>query len=235
MVTLPRSAVGMTLAHAGLAVAAAGMVASTLWKVEAVQVMRVGETVTVAGYDFTLTGVDQVAGPNYDALRGTFRVLQDGTPVATLTPEKRQYPVEGMPTSEAGIRSTWHGDLYAVIGDPSAGGGFVTRLYYNPLVPWIWGGATLVVLGGLFSLTDRRQRKVSVTRRTAAPIETAPQPGDKETADGKTADKEKADDIIVDGTAAPAKDAAPDTPAEGTAAPKDTSAASAGNAPPKPA
>ena len=32
------------------------------------------------------------------------------------------------------------------------------RLYHNPLVLWIWGGAAIMALGGLVSLTDRRLR-----------------------------------------------------------------------------
>ena len=28
------------------------------------------------------------------------------------------------------------------------------RLYYNPLVPWIWFGAVIMTFGGLVSLTD---------------------------------------------------------------------------------
>jgi cytochrome c-type biogenesis protein CcmF len=51
------------------------------------------------------------------------------------------------------------GDLYAVIGDAEGGdGGFVTRLYFNPLVGWMWAGGLIMVLGGALSLSDRRHR-----------------------------------------------------------------------------
>jgi cytochrome c-type biogenesis protein CcmF len=75
-----------------------------------------------------------------------------------MTPERRSYPVEGQETTEAAIRPTFAGDLYAVIGEPRAGGAYVTRLYFNPLVGWIWGGVGLMLLGGLTSLSDRRHR-----------------------------------------------------------------------------
>ena len=32
------------------------------------------------------------------------------------------------------------------------------RLYNHPLVGWIWGGAFLMALGGVVSLSDRRFR-----------------------------------------------------------------------------
>jgi cytochrome c-type biogenesis protein CcmF len=156
---LPRATWGMTLAHAGLAVAIAGMTASAVWKEERIQMMKPGDRVEVGGYMLTLLDAEEVPGPNYDALRGRFAVAdEDGEPFTVLTPEKRFYPVEGRDTTEAAIRSTIAGDLYAVIGEPQAGGGFVTRLYFEPLVPWIWGGIGLMVLGGLVSLSDRRHR-----------------------------------------------------------------------------
>ncbi len=53
---------------------------------------------------------------------------------------------------------SWRGDLYAVLGDDLAGGGFVVRLYFNPLVRLIWLGALVMALGGALSLSDRRLR-----------------------------------------------------------------------------
>jgi cytochrome c-type biogenesis protein CcmF len=41
----------------------------------------------------------------------------------------------------------------------------VTRLYHHPLVPWIWVGAVIMVLGGILSLSDRRLRVGAPTRR----------------------------------------------------------------------
>jgi len=35
---------------------------------------------------------------------------------------------------------------------------WVVRLYVNPLQPWIWLGALIMALGGVLSLSDRRQR-----------------------------------------------------------------------------
>ena len=156
----------MTIAHAGLAVAVAGMTASSAWKVERIQSMKPGETVTVAGYEFTFAGARQARGPNYVATRGTFAVRRNGEAVVTLEPEQRFYPVQGSQTTEAAIRSTLLGDLYAVIGDADAtGGGFVTRLYFNPLVPWMWVGVLIMVGGGLTSLSDRRHRIGAPARR----------------------------------------------------------------------
>ena len=99
-----------------------------------------------------------------------FRVVvtRDGDEVATLTPERRAYPVEGDTTTEAAIHTTWFADIYAVVGDGDPESGWTVRLYHNPLVPWIWVGAVIMVLGGLVSLSDRRHR-VGVPERRRRP------------------------------------------------------------------
>jgi len=44
----------------------------------------------------------------------------------------------------------------------------VTRLYFNPLVVWMWIGAIVMVLGGAISVTDVRHRVgIPHRRRTA--------------------------------------------------------------------
>ncbi|MEW5729213.1 MAG: heme lyase CcmF/NrfE family subunit, partial [Pseudomonadota bacterium] len=145
MAAMPRAAWGMTLAHAGLAIFIAGMTASSAWKEEKVQTMKIGDTVEVAGYAFTLTDVRDVDGPNYMDTVGTFEVRKDGRPFATVAPAKRTYRQPPRPTTESAIVSTFLGDVYAVIGDADPlGSGWVTRLYFNPLVPWMWAG-TLVL------------------------------------------------------------------------------------------
>jgi cytochrome c-type biogenesis protein CcmF len=162
---LPRATYGMTLAHAGLAIAVAGMTGASAWTKESVQNLMPGEAAAIAGYEFRLLDVGEVTGPNYTARVATVQIERDGEAVGLLFPEKRWYPVQGQDTSEAAIRSNGLVDLYAVLGAQSADGGWVTRFYYKPLVPWIWIGCMVMVLGGLLSLSDRRLR-VGAPRRT---------------------------------------------------------------------
>ena len=155
---LPRSAHGMTLAHAGLAIVMAGMIGSSVWKAEVVANLRPGETVEIAGYSLLFEGVGKLDGPNYQAERARFTVTRDGKELAVMFPEKRVYQVRAMPTTEAAIRTTLFSDLYAVIGDADGQGGWTVRIYHEPLVPWIWLGCFVMVAGGLTSLSDRRLR-----------------------------------------------------------------------------
>ncbi|NQU57321.1 MAG: cytochrome c biogenesis protein CcsA, partial [Rhodospirillales bacterium] len=166
----PRASWGMTLAHLGMAITIAGMAGAGGWKVESIQVMKPGETVNVAGYDYTFKGARQAQGPNYTIIEGIFQVTKDGRDVTTLKAEKRNYPVRQMPTTEAAIYSMISGDLYAVIGDPDGNeGGFVTRIYFNPLIAWMWVGSLVMVFGGVISISDRRYRIGAPARRARKP------------------------------------------------------------------
>ncbi|MGL5008819.1 MAG: cytochrome c-type biogenesis CcmF C-terminal domain-containing protein, partial [Paracoccaceae bacterium] len=59
-------------------------------------------------------------------------------------------------------------DIYLVIGDRQEGGGWAVRSYIEPFANWLWGGAILMALGGVLSLSDRRYRVAAGARRTAA-------------------------------------------------------------------
>lgn len=156
---VPRSFYGMVLAHAGVALVIAGITGSIAWKTEKIQIMHLGDMVNVAGYELTLRSVEEgIKGPNYTAVRATFTAEKDGDFVAYLYPERRMYEMPPRPTTNAAIRTNFLGDLYAVIADRDESGGYVTRLYYNPLVPWIFIGAGVIALGGFVSLTDKRHR-----------------------------------------------------------------------------
>ena len=155
---LPRAVWGMVLAHGGVGLVIIAMTGSSAWKHEAIQNQQVNQTVTVGGWDMTLRSVEQAKGPNYTATRATIQLAQDGKEVAVLSPEKRQFVMPPRPATSAAIRSSLLGDVYAVVGDQAGPDSWVTRLYFNPLILWMWIGAGLMAGGGVLSLTDRRHR-----------------------------------------------------------------------------
>jgi cytochrome c-type biogenesis protein CcmF len=168
---LPRAAHGMTLAHAGLAIAMLGFVGSSAWKSEEIVFVQPGSVIKIAGFDVRFDGVERVRGPNYIADRGTLAVSREGEFVTTLYPERRSYPVAQSTTTESAIRSTLAGDLYASLAEPASEtasdqGAWTLRILYEPLVNFIWIGAAMLVLGGGLSLSDRRLR-VGAPRRAS--------------------------------------------------------------------
>jgi cytochrome c-type biogenesis protein CcmF len=155
---LPRADWGKTTAHTGMGITLIGVATLTAWSVEDIRVVRDGERFPVGAYELELRGVERVEGPNYVATLAHVAIFDGGEEVGLVHPEKRFYPVAGMPTTEAGIDNGFTRDVYVVIGDPQDGGGWAIRTYIRPFANWIWGGAILMALGGLISLTDRRLR-----------------------------------------------------------------------------
>ena len=165
---LPGADWGRGLAHSGLGITFIGVAGLLAWQVEDIRVAQIGEPYLVGDYEITLNAVDRVQGPNYISTMADLTVTNEGRATARLFPEKRVYPVAQMPTTEAAISNGIFRDIYLVIGDPQAGGGWAVRTYIKPLANWIWAGSIIMALGGIFSLADRRLR-VAAGARKAAP------------------------------------------------------------------
>ena len=162
---IPPSFWGMHLAHLGIAVITVGITMVKSYEVERDVRMGFNDTVTIENYSFELTGVSNVDGPNYKALRGDVKVTKDGKYLEMLYPEKRKYFSSAMPMTEAGIDSGFFRDLYVSLGEPIEGERlqWSVRVFYKPFISWLWYGAILMVLGGLLAVSDRRYRKSANT------------------------------------------------------------------------
>ncbi len=164
---LPRADWGKATAHSGLGVTIFAVAAMMAWATEDIRVLRMGESFALGPYEVTLKDVHQEQGPNYTTNLAEMTVTRAGAAVVTLYPEKRYYPVAAMPTTEAAIDYGLFRDLYLVIGDAQDGGGYAVRSYIKPFANWLWGGALMMAIGGMLSLTDRRYRVAAGARRAA--------------------------------------------------------------------
>ena len=187
---LPRADWDKLIAQAGLGLSVMGIAAVTAWELEDIRLAKPGDTIPLGPYEVAFDGVEQLpVGAPFNALtcagtadrvvkggeprnfQTTFarmRLLRDGELVANMCPEKRFYPVQQTPTTEAAIDAGLTRDVYLVLGDPAGDGAWAIRSYYKPLANWIWLGALVMSLGGIVSLTDRRYRVGAAQRRMSA-------------------------------------------------------------------
>ena len=134
------------------------MVIVSSFSVEADRSLRIGEGVSVAGYDFHLKGLQEVQGPNYRAIEGNVEVRRKGTYIANLRPQKRTYLVQQSPMTEAAIDAGWNRDIFVALGDPLGNEAWSVRLQFKPMIRLIWLGAFVMALGGAVAASDRRYR-----------------------------------------------------------------------------
>ena len=158
MAQQPGSWYGMLLAHFGVAVFVIGVTVVNGFQVEKDLRMSPGESTEIAGMRVRFDGVHEHRGPNYVSARGTLQLTRDDRTVATLHPERRNYLVSRMPMTETAIDRRFTRDLYVSLGEPLGDNAWSVRVYYKPLVGWIWGGCALMALGGLLAVLDRRYR-----------------------------------------------------------------------------
>ncbi|MEZ6002254.1 heme lyase CcmF/NrfE family subunit [Hyphomonas sp.] len=154
----PRATWGFLGAHLGFALVMIGVAGTTSWNSETVSVMRPGDTLSLSGYELTLSSNTITRGPNYEAEQLTFNVALNGHPDGVIETERRYYPERDTFTTEAGIRPGPLANLYVAYSQSESGEGYTVRFNRHPFVIWIWIGGFVIAGGGFVSLTDRRFR-----------------------------------------------------------------------------
>ncbi|MEC7860302.1 MAG: heme lyase CcmF/NrfE family subunit [Pseudomonadota bacterium] len=157
--SLNRSITGMSLAHFGLGVFVFGVTIVSAFNIEADRSISVGDSISVAGYEYKLNAINVVDGPNYRAIEAEIDVYQNNEFLAQLKPQKRTYIIQQSPMTEAAILAKWNKDLFIALGDSLGNGAWSIRVQYKPMIRWIWLGCIVMALGGLISISDRRYRK----------------------------------------------------------------------------
>jgi cytochrome c-type biogenesis protein CcmF len=155
---LPRSAIGTAIAHFGLGVCLLGIASEAYYGAERILSMKPGQTVAVRGYDLTFDNLVSRPGPNYSELVAKFTVKSGGDTIGVMEPSKRTFAARKSSTTEAALLTRGFSQLYLSLGDAGEDGSIAVRLYHKPLVLLIWLGTVVMVIGGAFSLSDRRLR-----------------------------------------------------------------------------
>ena len=143
---------GMVVAHLGIGLIILGVTGSSIWQQEKIINMNIKNEVKIEKYNIIFEKINEVMSENYIALQGDFVVYDDKKNIVTkLKPENRFYPITNIFTSEVSIHTNLIRDLYIVLGKGNSKDGWTVKIYYNPLVIWIWIGALFVFFGGIIS------------------------------------------------------------------------------------
>lgn len=155
-----QSVCAMWIAHFGVAICILGISWVSAYHIERDVRISLHEQVSLGSYQFQLTQLSELQGPNYSAIRAHFDIFNaDQKIISRVDAEKRLYTVQQIPMTKAAMAVNLWRDLYVALGEPLPDGSWSVRLYYKPLIRWIWGGGLLMLLGGLLAMTDRRYRR----------------------------------------------------------------------------
>lgn len=153
---------GMIIAHCGVAATVIGIAVSSNYGVQDDVRLAPGDTMNLVGYRIEFVSQTVLAGPNYTGTQTEFKISHQENS-RLIYPEKRVYTVGQMAMTESAIDVTAFRDIYVALGEPLDENAWSVRVYYKPLIRWIWGGGFMILAGGFLALSDRRYfRKVKV-------------------------------------------------------------------------
>ena len=149
---LPRSSWGMMIAHLGVGVLIAGITGTSVWVSQSLLAVSPGQTIDFQDYRIVFQDVVTLDGPNYIADQAHLDFFtQSDHPVFSLRPERRYFMLSDQTVSDSDLRITPLFALMATLGAQEQSGQWILRLYYHPLVAWVWSGALIMAVGAFVS------------------------------------------------------------------------------------
>ena len=149
------SFLAMNIAHFGVSMVVIGIVISSGYGITRDVSMKPGQSLNLVGYNILFNSESKLNGPNYGGAVAKFTVQRDNTK-SFVYPEKRLYRIGQMAMTDAAIDVTPFRDIYIALGEPLDDSAWSVRLYYKPMIRWIWGGGFIILAGGLIALINPR-------------------------------------------------------------------------------
>jgi cytochrome c-type biogenesis protein CcmF len=142
---------GGYIVHLAILLIGAGAVGSQVYQQQTQATLSPGESVSLAGYTITASGIQTSLEPGVKVIQGVLSVNGED-----LRPAKQYFDnFPQQPSTRVGLRSTPFEDLYVVLGGWEGDGPTAKvslAVFVNPLVSWIWTGGVLLLLGTLVTL-----------------------------------------------------------------------------------
>ena len=145
------------MVHLGLAVLAAGIIASSAFAQQREMTLHTGQSGTFAGYEVRYDGLRTDEQPQRTVLTAPVSVARPSGESTDLSPRLNLYPAASEPIGSPSIERGVVWDLYvSVISLQDEGASATFRFYRNPGVNWLWLGALVMALGGCWAWWSRR-------------------------------------------------------------------------------
>ena len=166
-----RQRYGGYLVHLGLVLLAIGVIGSHFFQVQRDAVLKPGQAMQIAGYSLVFLGNIDTTSPGVETVTAQLQLWQQGQFQRYIYPGRNFYPnFANQPASVISITTSGLTDVYVFLADFNGASEATIRVFVNPLVPLVWAGGLLMLLGGAICWWPgqrRRQVAPGVTARVA--------------------------------------------------------------------
>jgi cytochrome c-type biogenesis protein CcmF len=139
---------GGYIVHLGVALIAIGIIASWFFQSERQVIVAPGETVELAEYSITYTGLTTSQNSDSSTVTANLIVSKGGDERATMGAQRFFYRgFEDQPTTRVAVETVGFDDVYVMLLEWTDDQRANIRIFVNPLVPWIWAGGALYLFG----------------------------------------------------------------------------------------
>lgn len=151
---------GGYIIHIGIVLLFVGITGSSAFKVEKVETLAKGESLTIKNYQLKYEDFSSYPTESKQVTTVTLSVYREGKKVATLRPAKNLFRNQEQPTTEVAIRSTLREDLYVILAEYDQDGRVTLKVLINPLVMWMWIGGFVLSGGAIIVMwPDKREKQ----------------------------------------------------------------------------
>lgn len=160
---------GGYLAHLGVVAVCVAIAASAVFKTDNQATLKKGESMSVGSFRIRLDEVYGRQEPQRAVIGATLTVYKGERALGPLDPRMNFYPTSQQPIPTPDVRSRPWGDIYAnLVSFQQDGASATLHIIVQPLVPWIWLGGLVVVLGAVIAIVPMERSAGRV--RQAAPL-----------------------------------------------------------------
>lgn len=152
---------GGVLVHLGIILMSIGIIGIEGLQQETQVTLSLGESVELSGVTFRFEALEHHEEEARWVTEAVLSMSRAGEPIGALYPQREIYPNMGMAVTQPGLQSNLAVDLYAVLIDwrPISQDEATFRIFYNPLVSWLWVGSAMLTLGVVVALMPESARR----------------------------------------------------------------------------
>ena len=164
-----RQRYGGYLVHLGLVLLAVGVIGSHFFQVQQDALLKPGQEIHIAGYQFTYLGNFEETYPGTDTVKAIVQIWHNGQLQAYIYPGRVFYKnFDNQPASLISISTFGLTDFYVFLADWQGATQATIRVFVNPLTVLVWYGGALMLIGGIVCWWPSRSKKALRSTMAAA-------------------------------------------------------------------